>query len=230
VIAVAAIGFYLTRGGPVLAVLGFALAAWVCVGALSEWAERVKLLRVPLPESWRRARSVPRAAHGMTLAHLGLAVTVAGIAASAFETERIEVLKQGDELPIAGYVLHLDNVAKADGPNFSADRATIGVTHGSETIALMHPEKRFFPVQQMTTSMTAIHTNLLADLYVALGDSDGAGGWTVRAYWKPLVPWIWLGAVLMALGGLISLSDRRWRVGVAARRTRAAAASQPAAE
>src|SRR5216683_1317717 len=230
VIAVAAVGLYLTRGGPVLAVLGLALAAWVCVGALSEWAERVKLFRAPLPESWRRALSLPRAAHGMTLAHLGLAVAVAGIAASAFENERIEVLHQGEALPIAAYVLHLDGVAKAEGPNYSADRATITVSRGGEPVAVMHPEKRFFPVQQMPTSMTAIHTNLLADLYVALGDSDGSGGWTVRAYWKPLVPWIWLGAVLMALGGVVSLSDRRWRVGIAARRTRTARAAQPAAE
>jgi len=230
VIAVAAVGLYLTRGGPVLAVLGLALAAWVCVGALSEWAERVKLFRAPLPESWRRVLSLPRAAHGMTLAHLGLAVAVAGIAASAFENERIEVLHQGEALPIAAYVLHLDGVAKAEGPNYSADRATITVSRGGEPVAVMHPEKRFFPVQQMPTSMTAIHTNLLADLYVALGDSDGSGGWTVRAYWKPLVPWIWLGAVLMALGGLVSLSDRRWRVGIAARRARAAPAAEPAAE
>src|SRR5712692_3692561 len=230
VIAVAAIGLYLTRGGPVLAVLGLALAAWVFTAALSEWAERVKLLRAPLPESWRRALSLPRAAHGMTLAHLGLAVAVAGIAASAFENERIEVLHQGEALPIAAYVLHLDGVAKAEGPNYSADRATITVSRGGEPVAVMHPEKRFFPVQQMPTSMTAIHTNLLADLYVALGDSDGSGGWTVRAYWKPLVPWIWLGAVLMALGGLVSLSDRLWRVGIAARRARRASAAQPAAE
>jgi cytochrome c-type biogenesis protein CcmF len=228
VIAVAAIGLYLTRGGPVLAVLGLALAAWVAVGALSEWAERVKLFRAPLFESWRRALSLPRAAHGMTLAHFGLAVTIAGIAASAFESERIEVLHKGDSLPISSYVLHLDDVAKADGPNFTADRATITVSRHGETVTVMHPEKRFFPVQQMPTSMTAIHTNMLADLYVALGDSDGKGGWTVRAYWKPLVPWIWLGAVIMALGGLVSLSDRRWRVGVAARRGRAATASQPA--
>src|SRR5690349_137631 len=230
VIAVAAIGLYLTRGGPVLAVLGLALAAWVGVGTLSEWAERIKLFRAPLPESWRRARNLPRAAHGMTLAHFGLAVTIAGIAASAFESERIEVLHPGDSLPISSYVLHLDDVAKADGPNFTADRATITVTRHGETVTVMHPEKRFFPVQQMPTSMTAIHTNMLADLYVALGDSDGKGGWTVRAYWKPLVPWIWLGAVIMALGGAVSLSDRRWRVGVAARRARAAALSQPAAE
>jgi cytochrome c-type biogenesis protein CcmF len=230
VIAVAAIGLYLTRGGPILAVLGLALAAWVAVGTLSEWAERVKLFRAPLRESWRRALSLPRAAHGMTLAHFGLAVTVAGIAASAFESERIEVLHPGDNLPISSYVLHLDDVTKAEGPNFTADRATITVSRHGETVTVMHPEKRFFPVQQMPTSMTAIHTNMLADLYVALGDSDGKGGWTVRAYWKPLVPWIWLGAVIMALGGLVSLSDRRWRVGVAARRIRAATVSQPAAE
>lgn len=81
----------------------------------------------------------------------------------------------------------------------------------------MHPEKRFFPLQQMSTGVTAIHTTLLADLYVALGDGDSTGRWTVRAYWKPLVPWIWIGAVMMALGGMVSLSDRRWRVGIAAR-------------
>jgi cytochrome c-type biogenesis protein CcmF len=229
-IIVALVGLYVTHGGPVLAVLGLGLAAWVFTGAVCEWAERVKLLRAPLPETWRRALTLPRAAHGMTLAHLGLAVTVAGIAASAFESERIEVLHPGDDLPIAGYVLHLDGVAPAQGPNYTADRSTITVSRGGETVTVMHPEKRFFPVQQMPTSMTAIHTNLLADLYVALGDSDGKGGWTVRAYWKPLVPWIWIGAVLMGFGGLVSLSDRRWRVGVAARRRRVPAAPQPAAE
>jgi cytochrome c-type biogenesis protein CcmF len=229
VIAVAVIGFYVTRGGPVLAVLGLALAAWVCAGTLSEWAERVKLFRAKPAESWRRARSLPRAAHGMTLAHFGLAVTIAGIAASAFDSERIEALHPGDTLPIAAYVLHLDSVDTVEGPNFTADRATITVTRDGDTVSVMHPEKRSFPVQRMPASVTAIHTNLLADLYVALGDSDGKGGWTVRVYWKPLVPWIWIGAVIMALGGLVSLSDRRWRVGVAARRSRAVV-PQPAAE
>ena len=82
---------------------------------------------------------------------------------------------------------------------------------------MVHPEQRFFPLQQQTTSETAIRTNFLADLYVALGDRDATGNWTLRAYWKPLVPWIWIGAVIMAFGGMVSLSDRRWRVGVAAR-------------
>ena len=84
----------------------------------------------------------------------------------------------------------------------------------------MHPERRFFPLQQQTTSVTSIRTNLLADLYVALGDSDTEGNWTVRVYWKPLVPWIWIGCVIMAFGGVVSLSDRRWRVGAGARASR----------
>jgi cytochrome c-type biogenesis protein CcmF len=216
------IGFYLTHGGPVLAVLGLGLAVWVFMGVVLEWAERVKLGRASAGETWRRARHLPRAAHGMTLAHLGLAVTLAGIAASAWQEERIEIVRPGQDLAIAGYTLHLDEVSQVAGANFSADRARITVAKDGEAIAEMHPEKRFFPVQQMPTSVTAIHTNLLADLYVALGESDGSGGWTIRAYWKPLVPWIWIGAVFMALGGVLSLSDRRWRIGVAHRLPRGA--------
>jgi cytochrome c-type biogenesis protein CcmF len=226
-VLVVLVGLYTTRGGPVLAVLGLGLAAWVFLAAAIEWAERLKLLRAPFAESWRRARGLPRATHGMTLAHMGLAVTVAGIAASAWQQERIEVLKPGGALAIAGYELHLDGIDKAPGPNFTADRASITVTSGGKTVALMHPERRFFPLQQMATAMTAIHTTLLADLYVALGDSDGKGGWTVRVYWKPLVPWIWIGAVAMAGGGLVSLSDRHWRIGIAAR-ARAPRGAQPA--
>jgi cytochrome c-type biogenesis protein CcmF len=222
------VGLYATHGGPLLAVLGLGFAAWIGLGALVEWTERIRLLRTSLSQSWRRARQMPRAAHGMSLAHFGLAVTVAGIAASAWQQERIEVLRPGDDLPIAGYVLHLDGVAKTQGSNFTADRATLVARRGDRVIAVLQPEKRFFPLQQMPTSLTAIHTNFLADLYVALGDSDGKGGWTVRAYWKPLVPWIWIGAVLMAVGGLLSLSDRRWRIGIAVR-ARAPRSAQPAA-
>jgi cytochrome c-type biogenesis protein CcmF len=222
------VAFYVTQGGPVLSVLALGLAAWVFTGALVEWTERVKLARAPLAETWRRARHLPRATHGMTLAHIGMAVTVAGIAASAWQQERIETVKPGDDLPIAGYVLHLTGVTKGDGPNYTAETAEIAVTRDGHEVTVMHPERRFFPLQQMATSVTSIHTTLLADLYVALGQDDGKGGWTLRAYWKPLVPWIWIGAVLMALGGVISLSDRRWRVGVAARRLRAPAGAQAA--
>jgi cytochrome c-type biogenesis protein CcmF len=153
----------------------------------------------------------------MTFAHFGLAVSVAGFAASAFDKEAIEILKPGGSIAIAGYELTLQDVTRIPGPNYIADDAAIRVTKGGELVKVMHPERRFFPLQQQTTSETSIRTTLLADLYVALGESDNAGHWTVRVYWKPLVPWIWIGCVIMAFGGVVSLSDRRWRVGASAR-------------
>jgi cytochrome c-type biogenesis protein CcmF len=208
---------YATSGGPVLAVLGLGLAAWLATAVLTELAERVRLFRIPLADSLRRLRQLPRAAYGMTLAHAGLAVFVAGVSASAFDREAIELLKPGASLHLAGYEVTLDNVVRRPGPNFIADDATVLIRRGGALIAELHPQRRFFPVQRQTTSETAIRTNFLADLYVALGEADGSGAWTLRVYWKPLVPWIWIGAIIMAAGGVVSLSDRRWRVGVAAR-------------
>jgi cytochrome c-type biogenesis protein CcmF len=224
------VAFYVTYGGPVLAVLGLGLSAWLFAAVLTEFAERIRLFRVPLGDSVRRAIHLPRSAYGMTFAHLGLAVSVAGFAASAYAQEAIEILKPGGSIAIAGYQLTLEHVGRIPGPNYTADDATIRVTSGGEFVAMMHPERRFFPLQQQTTGETAIRTNLLADLYVALGDSDTAGDWTVRVYWKPLVPWIWMGAIIMAFGGAVSLSDRRWRVGAAARGLRRGAQPVPAGE
>jgi cytochrome c-type biogenesis protein CcmF len=223
------VAFYVTYGGPVLAVLGLGMSAWLFAAVLTEFAERIRLFRAPFGDSIRRALHLPRSSYGMTVAHLGLAVSVAGFAASAYAQEAIEILKPGGSISIAGYQLTLEHVDRVPGPNYSADDATIRVTRGGEFVTEMHPERRFFPLQQQTTGETAIRTNLLADLYVALGDSDTAGGWTVRVYWKPLVPWIWIGAVVMAFGGLVSLSDRRWRVGAAARASRGGAQPIPVA-
>jgi cytochrome c-type biogenesis protein CcmF len=214
------VAFYVTYGGPILAVLGFGLAAWLAAAVLTEFAERIRLFRAPFGDSVRRAVHLPRSAYGMSFAHLGLAVSVAGFAASAYAREAIEILKPGGRITIAGYELTLDGVTRIPGSNYVADDAAIRVTRGGELVTVMHPERRFFPLQQQTTSETSIRTNLLADLYVALGDSDSEGDWTVRVYWKPLVPWIWIGCVIMAFGGLVSLSDRRWRVGAGARATR----------
>jgi cytochrome c-type biogenesis protein CcmF len=213
----------LVKPAAVLATLGLGLAAWIGTGSLVEWSERVQLFRAPLKDTLARARHLPRAAYGVTLAHLGVAVTVAGIAASAWESERIELVHPGDTVSIAGYDLRLDKVESVPGPNYAADRGTVTVTRQGAPVAVMHPEKRFFTVQQMPTTFTAINTDLLSDLYVVLADGDGKGAWTLRVYQKPLVPWIWLGCGVMALGGLASLSDRRWRVGAAVRRGRAAA-------
>ena len=223
------VAFYITYGGPVMAVLGLGLATWLGAAVLVEFAERIRLFRIPLADSLRRAVNLPRATYGMTIAHFGLAVSVAGFAASAFDKEAIEVLKPGGSIDIAGYQLTLEHVDRVPGPNYIADDASIRVTQDGKLVTTMHPERRFFPLQKQTTGETAIRTNLLADLYVALGESDTAGNWTVRVYWKPLVPWIWMGAIIMAFGGAVSLSDRRWRVGVARRATRTDPGAMPAA-
>jgi cytochrome c-type biogenesis protein CcmF len=215
-----------TQGAHVLAALGLGLAAWVGVGALAEFAERIQLFRLTAAASMKRALNLPRAAWGMTLAHLGLAITVAGIAASAFETEHIDIVAPGASMPLGPYTLTLDSVHRLPGPNFVADDATVTVRRDGAVVAVMHPERRFFPLQRQTTAETAIRTGVAADLYLALGEPDGKGGWTLRAYHKPLISWIWGGALVMALGGAASLSDRRWRVGAA---RRAARAAQPAA-
>ena len=209
--------WYATQGGPILAILGLGLAAWLGTAVLVEFAERIRLFRISFGDSLRRAIHLPRAAYGMTFAHFGLAVSVAGFAASAFDREAIEVLRPGGALHLAGYELTLQKVERLPGPNYLADDASIVITRDGAPVAIVHPQRRFFPLQQQTTGETAIRTNFLADLYVALGDGDAQGNWTVRAYWKPLVPWIWIGAIIMAFGGVVSLSDRRWRVGIAAR-------------
>jgi len=215
----------ITQGGPILAILGLGLSTWLFTAVLIELAERIRLFRIPLGQSLRRTIQLPRSAYGMTLAHLGLAVSVAGFAASAFDQEAIEVLRPGGSMPLAGYTIQLERVERRSGANFTADEAVIRVTDRGNFVAELRPQRKFFPVQQQTTADTAIRTNFLADLYVALGDADGAGNWTIRAYWKPLVPWIWIGAVIMAFGGVVSLSDRRWRIGIA-QRARPALAQQ----
>ncbi len=202
-----------TNRGPILAVLGFGLAAWTATGVVVELAERLRLFRVPAGESLRRALRLPRASYGMTIAHFGLAVSVAGFSGSAFDIDALQTVRAGSDVHLGRYVFHFVGVENVKGPNFEAQRATVEISHDGRAIGTVYPEKRFFALQQQSTSVTSIHTNFLADLYVALGDGDAADDWTLRTYWKPLVPWIWIGAVIMAFGGMVSLSDRRWRVG-----------------
>ena len=220
---------YATYGGPVLAVFGLGLAVWTGMGVATEFAERVRLFRIPIGESVRRAINLPRSAIGMSLAHLGMAISVVGISASAFEKEHLAIVPIGGDFNLAGYDFHFDKVENLQGPNFVANDATIEVRRGGELIAVMHPERRYFALQDQTTAVTAIRTNPIADLYVALGDPSD-NGWTIRAYWKPLISWIWGGALVMAFGGMVSLSDRRWRVGAATRSRHAVTTQTAAAE
>jgi cytochrome c-type biogenesis protein CcmF len=213
------------------AACGLALAAWLFAATLTELAERVRLAADPRG-ALRRALHLPRATWGMILAHGGMAVVIAGITGSnAWTAERIVDARPGDRIELAGYTIALDAVNQVSGPDYTATRADMRLMRGGREIAQLHPEKRFFPVENGNATGVAIRTNLLSDVYAVIGDPDGKGGYTLRLYWNPLVPWIWLGAAAMALGGLVSLTDRRHRVGAPARRRREiAAATAQAAE
>ena len=139
---------------------------------------------------------------------------------SAWTEEKIVSARPGQSFELAGYTLALDAVNQVSGPDYSATRADMRLLRDGSEIAAMHPEKRFYPVENGTATGVAIRTNLLADVYAVIGDPDGMGGYVLRLYYNPLVPWIWLGAAAMALGGLVSLTDRRHRVGAPARRAR----------
>jgi cytochrome c-type biogenesis protein CcmF len=222
-LALGVLAWTVQTGRSALAPVGAALAAWLVFGAFTEIAERIRLGRAPLPETIRRAVNLPRADWGKALAHSGLGVTIFGVAAiTAWATEDIRVALPGERFPVGAYELRLDGVAHARGPNYDADRATVTVLRDGREITTLHPEKRLYDVQRMGTTEAAIDRGLTRDLYVALGEPQG-DGWALRTYVKPFSNWIWLGAMIMAAGGVVSLTDRRYRVGAPARRAPRAA-------
>jgi cytochrome c-type biogenesis protein CcmF len=208
----------LTRGSGVLATGGMALAVWVIAGSLVDLAGRVQLLRAPLAHSWQRARGLPRSAYGMTIAHIGIGVLVAGVtASSAWQSEAILVMRPGETEALAGYDFTLTGIVDRQGPNYVARRATFEVSRDGSSVATLMPEKRFYPVERQPTSEAGIDTGWLRDLYVVLGDPAGTdGGHAVRIYHNPLVMWIWAGVLIMGVAGALSLTDRRHRVGAPA--------------
>jgi cytochrome c-type biogenesis protein CcmF len=220
-----AVGAWLAGGEPVLALLGIGLGAWMIAGAVSEFAYRVKVGSVPLRESLRRAAGLPRAAYGTTLAHAGVGIMVLGIvAATTWATETILTMKPGDTVTVGSRTITLDGFLPRAAANFRENVVRFTVREGGTIVAVMEPSKRRFSTREMETTEAAIRTFALSQLYVSLGDIGNDGAVTVRIYWKPLVTLIWLGPVVMALGGLISLSDRRLRVGAPRPARRAAAA------
>ncbi|HYM30012.1 MAG TPA: heme lyase CcmF/NrfE family subunit [Candidatus Cybelea sp.] len=227
--AVALATWWLARGQSPLPVLGMALVAWLLTAVAVELAQRTKAFRLPFAESWGRAMRMPRAAYGMSLAHAGVALVVLGITASgAWQSEKLGAMKIGDSAEVGGYVFTLAGIEPARGPNYEAQRATIDVTRGGRLVAVMHPETRHYPVPPTDTTEVALQTTPVRDLYAVVGEPDGNGAYAVRIYTKPLIAWIWLGAAVMVAGGVLSLSDRRHRVGAPKRQPRAASAPAPA--
>ena len=211
-----------------LASAGVALGFWLLAGAVSEIAERVRAFRVPWPESLRRLAGLPRGAWGSSLAHFGLGLFILG---ACFETswkiELAEVMDAGRTVPLGGYELTLDSVGIVDGPNYLAEQGLLTVRKGGRVVCQARPERRFYPAGGQTTQEVAICYRGLDQVYITLGErrttAKGAPAWLVRGYFNPWVQLIFLGPLLMALGGAVSLSDRRQRL-AAGRKSREAVA------
>ncbi|KAB7615675.1 heme lyase CcmF/NrfE family subunit [Amylibacter sp. SFDW26] len=220
-VALGALVWTMQTGGRMLGPIGITLATWLILGAVAELGSRAKVGKATIAENLRRLRNLPRSDWGKSVAHAGLGLTIFGISAiTAWEVEDIRVAKAGDRFEVGGYEFLFHGVTKDNGANYSVDRGAITAFKDGAKVATLQPEKRFYPVQQMPTTEAAIDQSLTRDLYVALGDQQN-GGWAVRTYVKPFANWIWIGSIVMALGGLLSLTDRRYRVAAGVRKMQA---------
>ena len=215
-VAVMLLFYALQTGRSTLGPIGAGLGAWVVLGALTDLWQRGG--RGDFGARLSRLGRLPRADWGKVLAHSGFGVTIFAVAAiTAWATEDIRVVKIGETFPLGAYEITLQAVNKVEGPNYHSTMADMLVTKDGAEVAFLHPEKRFYPVAGMPTTEAAIHQGAFRDLYLVIGDPQDAGGYAVRTYIKPFADWIWGGALLMAIGGMFSLSDRRFRVAAGAR-------------
>jgi cytochrome c-type biogenesis protein CcmF len=190
---------------------GLLLAVWIAATSVVSLRERVRHAGSGAGV-WQRLATTPRAYYGMLLAHLGIAAFVVGVTlVKGYETEQDVRMKPGDTVALSGYTFKLDRVEEVKGPNYGAARATLTVTRNGKAVTTLQPEKRIYIVQNSPMTEAAIDPGLTRDLYASLGDPLDNGFWLVRVYYKPFVDWIWGGCVIMALGGLLAASDRRYR-------------------
>ena len=227
-LVVAALVLAWTRGGAMFAPLAIGLGIFVIAGSLTDLAERTALFRAPLSTSLRRGWGLPRSSWGTIIAHAGLGFTLIGIVCeTTWSTEYIGVMKVGDTATISGYSATLNDLGQRQGPNFREMAGRFTVTRGTDLVGIMTPSKRNFTTRGSSTTEAALLARGASQLYISLGDLNDSGAIVVRIYYKPLVLFIWFGAVVMACGGVLSLSDRRLRVG-APKPARTSRALQPA--
>jgi cytochrome c-type biogenesis protein CcmF len=220
IIAIATYAMF-TRG-PWLAPFGIALGVFVMLGAVTEWATRVKIGSAGVDEVMRRARNLPRSSYGTLLAHFGIGLMVCGIVGTtAYQDEHILVMKPGETVTVGGYQATFKGAKPGRGPNYREDIAAFDVTRNGELLTTLEPSKRLYDAPPQPTTESGIHASWRGDLYIVIGDQQGdTGGYAVRAYFNPLVRFIWLGALIMFIGGGVSLSDRKLRVGAPAKSRR----------
>ena len=202
------------RGGPTLAPLGVGIGLFAVVGAFAEIIERARLFRIPVRESVSRLKGLPRSVWGGALAHAGLGVTLIGVvAASAWSSEHVIAMRPGESVQMSGYDVTFDGVGRKRGPNFTSTVAKLTVRKGGVVVATVEPARRLYFARNMDLAESGIATFGLSQLYAATAEARDDGATGLRLQYKPLVLLIWFGPVIMALGGLLSLADRRLRVG-----------------
>jgi cytochrome c-type biogenesis protein CcmF len=180
------------------------IAAWAILSTAQYLKDRL--------EKNKGQKGLSAGVYGMVMAHMGIGVFVIGVAlSSAFSVERDIHMKPGEDVDINGYIFHLDSVTPARGPNYNTFMGQVTVTKDGEQVAVLNPEKRTYFVQTMPMTEASIDSGLFRDLYVALADQRQGGGWDLRVYHKPFQVWIWLGPLMMALGGVLAAIDRRYR-------------------
>jgi cytochrome c-type biogenesis protein CcmF len=222
------------KGADFLGAIGLGIAAWLTIGSGWIVVKRLRLGEHNSAPIGQRVRLVPRSVWSLVIAHFGIGITVAGIVAtSTWQSENILYMQQGSVTKIAGYEIKLLNVEKGNGANFEFERGNFGVIRDGRILQKISSERRFYPVRQSQTTEAGIWTRPIGNLYIAIGapnaDTSGAHkGWAVRLYFHPLAAWIWSGAVIMALGGAVSLTDRRFRLGMAKMNMPATPTLQPA--
>ncbi len=209
----------------IIAALGLAGGIWVVLAACTDLATRLRLFRVPLGTSLAQLVVLPRAAIGAVLGHIGFGVTVLGIAGMTLATQKVVVLTPGASTELGGYTWTLNDIHDAPGPNFSQRVADLAISAHGKVFLNLHPARRIFTAQQTTTNIAAIHTNGFQDIYAVFANEPASShGAELRLNRHPLAPEIWLGGLIMALGGCVSLSDRRLRVGAPSRKKKPAEA------
>jgi cytochrome c-type biogenesis protein CcmF len=209
-----------------MATLGFLMAYWITASIVTDAVERLRSPGGAALSVFERMRQWPRSLVGMWLAHLGVAVFAFGVSmVRTYEVEEDLTMAIGSSAVVGGYEFRLGDVHELRGPNYVAKEADMPVLRGGSQVTLMHPQKRIYLIQRTPTTEAAIQPGITRDLYVSLGEEVSPNTWTLRVHVKPFVDWIWGGCLLMALGGIVAVSDRRYRQ--RARRAEADDASAP---
>jgi len=192
--------------------LGILLAAWIIASSLAGLVERMRQVRSPAGLAARLGLN-SRSYYGMLLAHIGVGVCIAGITlVKGYETEKDVRMGIGESVEVGGYTFQLDRVATVSGPNYIAARGDVSVTRDGRAVTTMHPEKRTYGEKKNPMTEAAIDWGFVRDLYVSFGEQLDGNSWAVRIYHKPYVELIWLGWLLMSVGGLLAVTDRRYRL------------------